>query len=265
MTTSDPTSAGLRDRVEDAARSFARAARRRVELLRRDVSVENAHTPPLKYIFGEVGAYAEPVRRLFRDELPIEKSATPRTILLLPGFATSAWRMKYLAEQLERAGHKVKRWGLGYNFGPTPENFDFLSRRLCSVRERYDRKVVLVGWSLGGVFAREIAKRQPDCVEKVITLGSPFGHTPYSNNLWHVYEMVAGHAVDAPPVDVDTHEKPPVETVAFWSPRDGVVSRRAATGLPAERDRVVALRCSHMGFCNSPEVVQALIAELERR
>ena len=55
-----------------------------------------------------------------------------------------------------------------------------------------------------------------------------------------------------------------VETVALWSPRDGVVSPRSACGLPGERDRAVALRCTHLGFASSPEAIRAVAAELER-
>jgi hypothetical protein len=58
--------------------------------------------------------------------------------------------------------------------------------------------------------------------------------------------------------------KPPVETVALWSPRDGVIAPRCARGLPGERDRAVALRCSHIGFANSDEAIAAVAAELER-
>ena len=171
--------------------------------------------------------------------------------------------MRYMARQLERAGHTVKRWGMGYNFGPTPETIDLLSSRVCDVRARYGQDVVLVGWSLGGVFAREVAKRNPECVAKVVTMGSPFSHTPYSNNVWRVYQLVAGHRVEKPPVGASTREKPPVETVALWSPRDGVVSPRSARGLAGERDRQHALRCTHMGFCDAPDAINAVLRELD--
>jgi pimeloyl-ACP methyl ester carboxylesterase len=123
---------------------------------------------------------------------------------------------------------------------------------------------VLVGWSLGGLFARELAKRQPDIVAGVITMGTPFSGSPHSNNLWRLYELVAGHRVDEPPIDTVLAEKPPVPTTAMWSPRDGVVHHRCACGKPGERDRAVALRCSHMGFAFSPEAALVLLDEIER-
>ncbi|WP_338243716.1 esterase/lipase family protein [Aurantiacibacter hainanensis] len=250
-------------RILDAVRGAIYSVRRRLELLRGEPPPD-AHAPPLRLFFAEFGQLFAPAFRLFKPPIPIEKAENPKVVILLPGFATHPWRMKYMAKELERAGHTVKRWGLGYNYGPTPENFEQLANRVCSVRERYGQRVVLVGWSLGGIFAREVAKLHPHCVAKVVTMGTPFSHTPYSNNMWRIYQFTAGHHVEQPPIKANTAEKPPMETVAFWSPRDGAISRRSACGLPGERDRTVALRCTHMGFCNSSEVIIALDQELKR-
>jgi hypothetical protein len=65
-------------------------------------------------------------------------------------------------------------------------------------------------------------------------------------------------------VEAQVAVKPPVETVALWSPRDGVIAPRSACGLPGERDRAVALRCTHIGFASSPEAIAAVARELER-
>jgi len=249
-------------RIRQTAGGAAGAVAQRIRLLR-GKQPEAAHSPPLKLLYAELGAVAEPVLRQFRPQLQIEPAAQPRVVILLPGFATGPTRMRYMAQQLERAGHTVKRWGLGHNLGPTPEMLDLLSARICEVSERYGHKVVLVGWSLGGVFAREVAKLNPDCVAKVITMGSPFSHTPYSNNIWRAYQIVAGHSVENPPIPAELQAKPPVETVAFWSPRDGVISRRAACGEADERDRAVALRCTHLTFPTAPDCIMAVLRELE--
>ncbi|MWV28568.1 esterase/lipase family protein [Aurantiacibacter rhizosphaerae] len=249
--------------VADALRGTGAAIRRRLDLLRGEAPPD-AHAPPLRLFAAEFAEIFAPAFRLFKPPLAIEKAENPRVIILLPGFAANPQSMKRMATELERAGHKVKRWGLGANYGPTPENFEQLAQRVCSVKARYGQDVVLIGWSLGGVFAREVAKMEPDCVAKVITMGTPFSHTPYSNNMWRIYQAVVGHHVDEPPVKANVAEKPPVETVAFWSPRDGAISRRSACGLPGQRDRAVALRCTHMGFCYSSEAILALAEELKR-
>jgi pimeloyl-ACP methyl ester carboxylesterase len=239
-----------------------REVARRVALARRPPP-EDARNPALRFLVGELGELAEPLRRALQPPLDIPRAKSPRVVVLLPGFGTSPWRMRYMAHQLERAGHKAKRWGMGFNLGVTPDLFDSLSRRIAAVRERYGQPVVLVGWSLGGVFARELAKRQPEAIAKVITMGSPFSGSPYDNNAWRIYHLVAGHPVDAPPVEAQLAVKPPVETVAIWSPRDGIVAPRASCGRPGERDRAIAVRCTHVGFPNSPDCIRAVLAELD--
>lgn len=251
----------LPQELADKAAIVSDAFSRRAELMRQQPP-HNAARPSRLMLLGESTAFIEPVLRHLRAPLEMPLADSRRVVILLPGFATHPMRMRYMARKLEAAGHTVKRWGMGFNFGPTEENFEFLSRRVQQVHDRYGEKVVLVGWSLGGIFAREIAKRQPDLVAKVITMGSPFSHTPYSNNVWRIYQLVTGHSVERPPVAVDVAAKPPVETVALWSPRDGIVSVRSACGCVGERDRARALRCTHMGFSNSAEAILAVAQEL---
>lgn len=223
---------------------------------------EEAGGPPLRLFLAEPLGFAEPVLRRFRPPLDIAPAADPKVVMLLPGFAAHPLRMRYMAQQLERAGHVVKRWGLGFNFGPSEGTLEVLEARLEAIHAAHGQKVVLVGWSLGGIFARELAKRRPELVAKVVSMGTPFSRTPYGNNVWRAYHLVTGHAVHAPPIEARLAEKPPVETVALWSPRDGVIAPRCAAGLPGERDRAVALRCSHLGFSNSAQAIHAVLAEL---
>jgi len=239
------------------------AIARRVDLLRRKPP-SAAHGPGPRLLFGEPLAFLEPLTRPFRGPAVLPRAAQRRVVMLLPGFGTHPLRMRRMARELELAGHKVKRWGLGFNLGPTPENFALLERRVRQIGERYGQKVVLVGWSLGGIFARELAKRSPEIVAKVITMGTPFSGSPYANNAWRAYELVTGHSVEQPPVEVELSVKPPVETVALWSPRDGIIAPRSACGLPGERDRAIALRCSHIGFASSDEAIAAVARELDR-
>jgi pimeloyl-ACP methyl ester carboxylesterase len=256
------TPATQRRAVIDAA-LLRDAMARRLELMRRKAPAD-VRRPEARLLWGELATPLEPVRRLFREPLALPQTRHPRLVMLLPGFGTHPLRMRYMAQQLEGMGHTVKRWGLGFNLGPTEENFAALQRRIAEINRRYEQDVVLVGWSLGGVFARELAKRDPRHVAKVITMGSPFSGSRYGNHAWRIYQLVTGHSVEQPPVDVDLAVKPPVETVAIWSPRDGVVSARSACGLPGERDRALALRCTHLGFANSPEAIRAVALELER-
>lgn len=235
---------------------------RRIELAR-EPEPEPAPRPPFVRLLREMEYLVDPLFRRFR-KLDVAKSEHPSIVLILPGFATHPGKMRYMARQLERAGHKTKRWGLGWNWGARQDSLEKLKRRLDYVCARYDRRIVLLGWSLGGLYARELAKSRPDCVSKVITMGSPISGSPRANNVWRLYQFIAGHRVDSPPIEADVAAKPPVETVAFWSPNDGAIHPRAAAGYPGERDRAVALRCTHMGFSYAPEAIHAVLSELER-
>lgn len=262
MTTTTSSSGSHGEQLGQRLADVREGAVRRFELLRQP----NPHTargPKARHFLGEFGNVAEAIAQHF---MPFEVAPArhPRQVMLLPGFGTHPLRMRYMAQQLEKAGHTAKRWGLGFNFGPTEENFEFLGRRLCEIHARSGEKVVLVGWSLGGVFARELAKRHPKAVAKVITMGSPFSGDPHANNVWRIYETITGHSVANPPIVADLGTKPPVETVAMWSARDGIVHPRASRGRPGERDRAVALRCSHLGFANSHECIRAVLRELDR-
>ena len=203
-------------------------------LARESCPEENeAGKPRLVRMLGEAQVLLEPFRRP-RRKLDIAATANPQMVMILPGFATHPVRMRYLAQALEAAGHSTKRWGLGFNWGPDEERFEFLEARLADLHARHGRPVVLLGWSLGGLYARELAKRQPQAVAKVITMGSPFSGSPRANNVWRAYQFITGHSVDAPPIEAELSVKPPVETVALWSANDGIVHPRAACGRAAE-------------------------------
>jgi pimeloyl-ACP methyl ester carboxylesterase len=236
---------------------------RRIALAREVYPDQEHGKPSLRLLLGELDFLLEPARRLTRT-LDIPPATRPQTVIILPGFASGPDRMRYMARQLERAGHRTKRWGMGRNWGADEAVFAQLEARLADVCERYGKPAVLLGWSLGGLYARELAKRHPDCICKVITMGSPFSGSPRANNVWRVYQAIAGHRVDQPPIDVDMAVKPPCETVALWSPADGAIAPSSAAGRPGERDRAVALRCTHAGFTYSAEAVLAVLGELDR-
>ena len=243
-------------------RAFAEEASRRIDLAREPYDDAKLRKPPLRRFLSEFNYMLEPIKRA-RAKPDIRPAARPKRVMLIPGFGAHPWRMRYMAQQLERAGHRVKRWGMGYNLGPSPEVFDKLERRLEKVFERKGEQLHLVGWSLGGLYARELAKRQPDAVAKVISMGSPFSGNLRANNVWRIYQAVAGHRIADVKLAAQLSRKPPVETVALWSPRDGAISPRSAAGYPGERDRAVALRCSHMGFSYSPEAIRAVAREID--
>jgi len=181
-------------------------------------------------------------------------------LMVIPGFVANDRTTLGLQRALAKADYRVIGWGMGVNKGVRADTRERIAERLEAFGG--GERVILVGWSLGGVFARETAKLRPDLVEKVITLGSPFSGDRRSNNAWRLYEWVAGHPVDDPPIDTVLEEKPPVPTLAIWSRRDGIVACAAARGAAGESDRQIELHCTHMGFGVSgrayPKIVEAI-------
>ena len=182
-------------------------------------------------------------------------------LMVIPGFLATDRTTLGLQRALADAGYRVTGWGLGLNRGVTEATVDSIAERV----ERFGggQKVILLGWSLGGLYARVVAQERPELVEKVITLGSPFsGDRRRNNNVWRLYEWVAGHPVNDPPIDKDPAVKPPVPTLALWSRRDGIVSPAGARGTETERDSEQELDCSHMGYGVSgkayPKIVEAV-------
>lgn len=180
--------------------------------------------------------------------------------MVIPGFVANDRTTLGLQRALAAAGYRVAGWGLGLNKGVTADMRERVARQIEAFGG--GEKIILVGWSLGGVFAREVAKVRPDLVEKVVTMGSPFSGDPRSNNVWRLYEWIAGHPVDNPPIQTVLAEKPPVPTLALWSSKDGIVSVRSARGLIGESDRQVEIPCSHMGFGVSGRAYPKIIAAI---
>jgi hypothetical protein len=215
--------------------------------------------PPKRMLVREVVSVLSRVWRSFGKLGERGPEDGPR-LMIIPGFLANDRTTLGLQRALAQAGYRVTGWGLGTNTGVQA---DTLERILARIEQfGRGRQIVLLGWSLGGIYAREAAKSRPDLVERVITLGSPFSGDRRCNNAWRLYELIAGHPVDDPPIEADTAEKPPVPTLAIWSRRDGMVAVACARGEEGERDAELELDCTHMGFAVSgsafPKIVEAV-------
>lgn len=185
-----------------------------------------------------------------------------RPVLLVPGFFASDFSMMALRKTLAACNYRPFGWEQGMNWGARPASFTRLLGRLETIYREAGRPVVLIGWSIGGVMAREIAKCRPDLVERVVTLGAPFSGDPRANRIWRLYELVAGHKVDQPPIDCMPEEKPEVPTIALWSRQDGVVAAACARGRHGESDRAVEVDSTHLGLVSAPRALTATLEAL---
>jgi len=114
------------------------------------------------------------------------------------------------------------------------------------------RKVSLLGWSLGGIYAREIAKRLPEEIRCVITLATPFTGSPKATNVWRIYEALSGHSLDDPGLLARVREPPPVPTTSIFSRTDGVVAWQCCLQDSHDRAENIEVAASHFGIGLNP-------------
>jgi pimeloyl-ACP methyl ester carboxylesterase len=181
-------------------------------------------------------------------------------VLVLPGFLATDRTTLGLRKALAEAGWRVHPWGMGLNTGVQEDTLKRLEACVDAIGA--EGPILLVGWSLGGLYARELARHAPHKVRAVATLGSPFSGDLHQNNVWRLYEWVAGHRIEDAPISRIT-DKPPVPHLAIWSRKDGIVAPRAAYGLDHERDEAVEISCSHMAFAISSAAGRQVVREID--
>ena len=189
-------------------------------------------------------------------------------VLVLPGLAAGDWSTLRLRRVLDRAGFRTSEWGLGLNRGPQGDLDDWLAGLEAKVRALHAQtgsKVSLVGWSLGGVYARELAKRMPELVRQVITLGSPFGALGASH-AGGVYRLLnAGASQLTPALERRLRKDPPVPTTAIYSKTDGVVAWQGCTVRESATAENIEVSCaSHCGLGTHPRVLRIVVERLSQ-
>jgi hypothetical protein len=216
--------------------------------------------PPLRLRLGEAAWLLPRMWRAFGATRPIGPVDGPPA-LVIPGFIAHDRTTSALRRSLAEAGWRVYGWAQGTNWGARADTIERLKERLDAISA--NGKLLVVGWSLGGLFARELARAFPERVQAVVTLGSPFSGDPKQNHVWRLYERVAGHKVDDPPLPL-VADKPPVPHLALWSRKDGLIAPRAARGLDHQRDDAVELNCTHMGFGVSRRATREVVREIDK-
>jgi pimeloyl-ACP methyl ester carboxylesterase len=182
-------------------------------------------------------------------------------VLVIPGLAASDMSTIPLRGFLKDRGYGAHGWRLGRNVGPRPGLFDRKLDRLAQLRKRYGRKVSLIGWSLGGLYARELARAAPDDVRLVIALGSPLRGNPRASNAWRLYEHLSGSTVDHAR-DIFSSDAPPVPMSAVFSRTDGVVSWQCCLQDDGPQIENIEIESSHCGIAHNPAALFAIADRL---
>lgn len=176
-------------------------------------------------------------------------------VMVLPGFLGGDGYNASLRRFLAKLGYDVHGWGMGRNLGPRDGVLEGLEARIEALYGSYGAPISLVGHSLGGIFARELARRYPSMVRQVISLGSPFGEGRMTASI-PARLFTALNPPEELPVDEDElSTPPPVPTTAIYSKGDGIVNWQTTYQAGAHaRTQSIRVRGSHCGMTFNPSI-----------
>jgi hypothetical protein len=178
-------------------------------------------------------------------------------VLVLPGWLASDVSTRALRWFLRNRGYHAHGWRLGRNMGPTPDTVAGLGKRFLALRERHGRKLTLIGWSLGGIYARELSRHFPSEVRQVITLASPFRDVSATS----VSRLLRrGPGEHRPPLAAAL----PVPTTAIYSRTDGIVAWRSCLAEDGPRSESIEVVSSHCGMGHHPGVLLVIADRLSQ-
>ncbi|MFL6700626.1 MAG: hypothetical protein ACJ8GJ_25935 [Vitreoscilla sp.] len=183
-------------------------------------------------------------------------------VLVLPGLAANDLTTLPIRTFLKDRGYRPSPWDQGLNLGPRAGVLDTLRARVRELFNADRRKISLVGWSLGGVYAREIAKEMPEMIRCVITLGSPFAGPPQATNAWWLFERVSGHPEPDAAMQAALRVAPPVPTTSIYSRTDGIVAWQSSLNPPGPLAENIRVHASHIGLGLNPLAMMAIADRL---
>jgi len=185
-------------------------------------------------------------------------------VLVLPGFMASDSSTRPLRSLLSDLGYEARGWNLGRNVRVDNARIDAMMKCLDELYEDTGRPVSIVGWSLGGVFARELAKMAPEKVRQVISLGSPISDDRNHTNAARLFEYLNGREPE-PMKDgnfAELAEAPPVPTTSILTKADGVVHWRGSVQADGPDNENIEVIASHLGLAVNPSAVYAIADRL---
>jgi len=171
--------------------------------------------------------------------------------LFLPGFAGSDRSTAFLRAVLRPFGHDPHGWHLGSNVGPHPHILEGMGRRLEELYRRTGRRVSLVGWSLGGTYAREVARQHPDMVRQVITMASPFRfRTGDRSHASMLYDLIGPITDPFDGHDLPEHRRPdlPVASTSIYTRTDGIVRWHLCVDCAGTERENIEVYATHTGI-----------------
>ena len=173
----------------------------------------------------------------------------PHPVMVLPGLGADDRSTIVIRGFLESLGYKVHGWGRGRNVRAPDADLSAVDAQVKKLREDSGLKVSLVGWSRGGIIAREVARQIPAAVRMVITLGSPFA-APGASNVRAIWKLLTGQKHEPPtPERVSRLAQPiPVPSTSIYTRADGVVAWRACLEEEGGERENIEVNTTHIGL-----------------
>lgn len=199
----------------------------------------------------------------FRRMFTPKQQGNGQPVLAIPGFLSSDVNMGSMRRFLSRLNYTPYKWSRGINTGKK-EDIPFLEQRLGSIYEKHQQKVDIIGWSLGGIYARELAKKHPHLVNQVITVGSPFMGIDKPNNATRFFNLLNGKRRSEEDINwINTIAEPtPVKTTSLYSKKDGIVQwQYCLDPIEDQQRKNFEVNCSHIGMPHHKSVLK-VIAEV---
>ncbi|MEO5660858.1 MAG: alpha/beta hydrolase [Polaromonas sp.] len=189
-------------------------------------------------------------------------------VIIFPGLATDGSGVAPLRDYCESLGYRAINWGQGYNTGPKGELQQWLAElagHTASLLHPCEQPATLIGWSLGGIYAREMAKLMaPQQVRQVITIGTPFNAEADHTNVGWLFHLLSGTpAVIAPELSMRLRTPPRVPTTSIYSRSDGVVAWETCCHTGSFKQvQDIEIHGSHIGMAWNPTVFQIVTDRL---
>jgi hypothetical protein len=221
-------------------------------------------TPSPSGVIREVRVLLEFPRLLLRfPELARQPRGHGQPVLVLPGYGAGDGSTVLLKNYLRFLGYRVTGWHLGRNYGNVAELLPRLLKRILSLSRKAQQEIHIIGWSLGGFLAREIARERPDVVQRVITLGTPVVGGPKYTIVAHAFRR-RGIDMDAIEAEIEARNRISLRTpvTAIYSRADAVVAWEACIDRATLNVEHIEVRTSHMGFGFCPEVYKIIAQRL---
>ena len=191
-------------------------------------------------------------------------------VLVLPGFLAGPGTTRLMRDLLQKLGYQAYDWGLGWNLGHRPQMAEALATRVVDLqRLSGGQQVSLIGWSAGGIFARELARAMPERIRMVITMGSPFRGNHRATHSWWTWQLFNRHPEAAELMSeaarISRATPLTVPTTCIYSKHDGIVAWECCTSLPAPRTENVQVRSTHLGYGHNLETLYVVADRLAQR